>query len=80
MKKGERLRIERGWLEKSLQIAEELPREMFIYACIGKALQAPQYAEVEAESFAHWPYVQALWEKTKITPITKGKDGYIEFE
>jgi hypothetical protein len=51
---------------------------MFIYTCIGKALQAPQYAEVEAESFAHWPEVQALWEKTKITPIAKGKDGYIE--
>ena len=79
MKKGERLRIEREWLEKALQIAEKLPREMFIYACIGKALQAPQWAEVEAESFAHWPEVQALWEKTKITPIAKGKDGYIEF-
>lgn len=80
MRNGERLRIEREWLEKALQIAEELPREMFIYACIGKALQAPQWAEVEAESFAHWPDVQALWQKTKIIPVAKGKDGYIEFE
>lgn len=80
MKNGERLRIEREWLEKALQIAEELPREMFVYACIGKALQAPQWAEVEAESFAHWPDVQALWQKTKIVPVSKGKDGYIEFE
>lgn len=80
MKNGERLRIEREWLETALQIAEELPREMFVYACIGKALQAPQWAEVEAESFAHWPDVQALWQKTKIIPVSKGMDGYIEFE
>ena len=80
MKNTERLKIEREWLEKALQIAEELPRGMFIYACIGKALQAPQWAEVEAESFSSWPEVQALWEKTKITPITKDKDGKIEWK
>lgn len=76
MKNGERLRIEREWLEKAIQIAGGQPREMFIYTCIGKALRAPQYEGVDGFP---WPDVQALWEKTKITPIAKGKDGYIEF-
>ena len=76
MKNGERLRIEREWLEKALQIAGKLPREMFIYTCIGKALQASQYEAVEGFP---WPDVQALWERTKIIPVSRGNDGYIEF-
>ena len=77
MKNGQRLRIEREWLEKALEISEELPREMFIYTCIGKALSAPQYEAVDGFP---WPEVQALWEMTKLQPLSQENDGYIEFE
>ena len=77
MKNAKRLRIERGWLEKALEISGETTREMFIYTCIGKALSAPQYEAVEGFP---WPEAQALWERTVIIPISQDNDGYIEFE
>lgn len=77
MNNGGRLRIEREWLDKALQIPEKLPRQLFMYACLGKAFQSPQYEG--AEGFK-WPEVQILWERTKITPLANGEDGYIKFE
>lgn len=69
------LKIEREWLEKALQIKGEMPREVFIYSCIGKALNAPQY---EANAEFPWPDAQDLWERTRIIPVSEEKDGYIE--
>jgi len=76
MKNGERLKIEMGWLEKALQIEDEERRELFLFTCIGKAMRLPQY---EGIAGFVWPEVQDLWMRTKIVPLSEGKDAYIEF-